>query len=104
MTTKIYVNKIEDRITFEFQNEHYLEFLTPETMKLFESTENKTTKNENLKTLIQLEILQVVLTHRNILNINYQYDSRFSCTFAANKLFGQLLFISPESFMYFKNL
>ena len=30
---KIYVNKIENRITFKIKNEYYLELLTPETMK-----------------------------------------------------------------------
>ena len=40
---KIYVNKIENRITFKIKNGYYLELLTPETMKLLESTESKIT-------------------------------------------------------------
>ena len=31
---RIYVNKIENRITFKIKNGYYLEFLTPETIKL----------------------------------------------------------------------
>ena len=31
----IYVNKIENRITFKTKNGYYLELLTPEAMKLF---------------------------------------------------------------------
>ena len=31
---RIYVNKIENRITFKIKNGYYLEHLTPETMKL----------------------------------------------------------------------
>ena len=38
---KIYVNKIENRITFKIKNGYYLELLTSETMKLLGSTESK---------------------------------------------------------------
>ena len=31
----MYVNKIENRITFKTKRGYYLELLTPETMKLF---------------------------------------------------------------------
>ena len=34
----IYVNNIENRITFKIKAGNYLEILTPETMKLFRST------------------------------------------------------------------
>ena len=45
-SVKIYVNKIENRITFRIKNGYSLELLTPETMKLLESTENKITKDK----------------------------------------------------------
>ena len=38
---QIYVNKIENRITFLIKNGYSLELLTHETMKLLGSTENK---------------------------------------------------------------
>ena len=38
---RIYVNKIENRITFNVKNGYYLELLTPETMKLFGSLKVK---------------------------------------------------------------
>ena len=38
---KIYVNKIENRITFKIKNGYSLELLTSETMKLVGSTEIK---------------------------------------------------------------
>ena len=38
---QIYVNKIENRITFIIKNGYSLELLTHETMKLLGSTENK---------------------------------------------------------------
>ena len=36
---RIYVNKIQNRITFKIKNGYYLELLTPETMKFLGSTE-----------------------------------------------------------------
>ena len=36
---RIYVNKIESRITFKIKTGYYLKVLTPETMKLLASTE-----------------------------------------------------------------
>ena len=40
-SVEIYVNKIENRITFKFKNGHSLELLTPEIMNLIGSTKNK---------------------------------------------------------------
>ena len=68
----IYVNKIENRITFKIKTGYYLEFLTPETMKLFGTTESKITKDKNGENVPHLEITEVVLIHCNIVNNNYQ--------------------------------
>ena len=38
---RIYINKIESRITFKIKRMYYLEFLIPETMELLGSTKNK---------------------------------------------------------------
>ena len=43
----IYVNKIENKITFKMKTGFYLELLTPETMKLLASTKSKITKDKN---------------------------------------------------------
>ena len=42
---RIYINKIENRITFKIKNGYYLELLTSETMKLLGNTERKITKH-----------------------------------------------------------
>ena len=44
---RIYVNRNENRVTFKIKNGYYLELLTPETMKLLGSSENKITKDKN---------------------------------------------------------
>ena len=49
-----------------------------------------------------LEINEVVLTHCNIVNNDYQQDSRVLYTFVPNKSFGQLLHISPKNFIFLK--
>ena len=46
-SVQIYVNKIKNRITFKIKDGYSLELLTPKTMKLLESTENKITKDKN---------------------------------------------------------
>ena len=56
----IYVNKIENRITFKIRTWYYLKLLTPETMKLLGSTKNEITKNENGENAPHLEITEVV--------------------------------------------
>ena len=44
---RIYMNKIENRITFKIKTGYYLELLTPETMELLGSTKSKITFDEN---------------------------------------------------------
>ena len=85
---QIYVNKIENRITFKIKNGYSLELLTKETMKLLGSTENKITKDKNGENVPHLEITEVVLVHCNIFNNDYQQNSRVLYTFVPNKSFG----------------
>ena len=46
---QIFVIKIENSITFTIKNGYNLELLTPETMKLLGSTENKITKDKTVE-------------------------------------------------------
>ena len=73
---EIYVNKIENRITFKIKDGYGLELLTKESMKLLGRTENKITKDKNRENVPHLEIIEVVLVHCNIVNNGYQQDSR----------------------------
>ena len=67
-SVQIYVNKIENKITFEVIEGYSFELLTPETMKLLESTKNKITKDKNGENVPHLEIAEVVLIHCGIVN------------------------------------
>ena len=49
-----------------------------------------------------MKITEVVLAHCNIINNDYQQGSRFFYTLVPNNLFGQLLNISLETFMFLK--
>ena len=97
-----YVNKTENRVTFKIKDGYSLELVTPETMKLLGSTKNKKTKDKNGENVPHLEITEVVLVHCNIVNKNYQQDSRVLYTFVPNKPFGSLLEISPTNNIFLK--
>ena len=84
------------------KNEYSLELLTEETMKLLGSTENKITTDKNGENVPYLEITEVVLVHCNIVNNDYQQDSRVLYTFVPNKPFGSLLEISPANLIFLK--
>ena len=98
----MYVNKIENRITFKIKSGYYLELLTPETMKLLGSTQSKITKDANGENVPHLEVVELVLVHCNLVNNDYQQDSRTLFTFVPNKTFGTLLEISPTNHVFLK--
>ena len=60
---RMYINTIENRITFKIKNGYYLELLTPETMKFFGSTESKITEDKNGENVPHLEIVELVLVY-----------------------------------------
>ena len=68
----------------------------PETTKLFRSTKNKVTEDENYKNVRDLEISELVLVHCNNVTNDYQQNPRALYTFVPNKSLGPLLYISPK--------
>ena len=101
-SVQIYVNKIENRVTFKIKNGYSLELLTPATMKLLGSTKFKITKDKIRENFPHLEITEVVLIHCNIVNNDYQHDSRVLYTLFPNKSFGSLLEIYPTNHIFLK--
>ena len=71
-------------------------------MKLFGSADNKITKDKNGKDVPHFQIKLIVLVHCNIVNNDYQKDSRVLHTFVPNKPFGSLLEISPTNHIFLK--
>ena len=72
----MYVNKIENRITFKIKEGYYFE-----PMRLIGSTQKKINNNKYSENVPHLEITEVVSVHCNIVNNYYQHDSWVLHTF-----------------------
>ena len=70
-------------------------------MKLIRSTKNK---DKNCENVPHLEITEVVLVHCNIVNKDYQQNSRVLFTFVPNKSFGSLLKIFSTHHIFLKTI
>ena len=57
-------------------------------MKLLGSSKSKITEDENGVDVPNLEVVEVVLVHCNLVNNDYQQESRILYTFVPNKTFG----------------
>ena len=71
-------------------------------MKLIGSIESKITKDKNGENVPHLEVVELVLVHCNLVNNDYQQDSRILYTFVPNKTFCSLLEISPRNQVFVK--
>ena len=71
-------------------------------MKLLGSTKWKISKDKNGENVPYLEITEVVLVHCNMVNNDYQQDSRVLYTFIPNKPCSSLLDVSPTNHIFFK--
>ena len=71
-------------------------------MKLLGSTKSMINKDKNSENAPHLENAEVVLIHCNVVNNDYQEDSRVLYTFVSNKSFGQLLDISQKKIIFLK--
>ena len=65
----VYVNKIQNTIMFKIRTGYYLEFLTSETMKLLGSNKGKVTKDKDGENGPNLEVIETLLVHCNIVMI-----------------------------------
>ena len=70
-------------------------------MKLPGSTKIKITNDENSKGVPDLDVVEVALVPRNIVNNYYQHGFK-SLVFVSNKLFGQLLDTFHKNFICLK--
>ena len=59
-------------------------------------------KDKNGENVPRIEIIEVVLVHCNMINNDYQQDSRVLYLFVPNKRFGTLLDISPTNHIFLK--
>ena len=97
-SVKLYINRVENRITFKIKKGYSLELLTKETMKLLGSTKNKITKDKSSENVPHLEITEVVLVHCNMVNNDYQHFVEYYIhLFQIN-----LLVVSPSNHIFLK--
>ena len=73
-------------------------------MKLLGSTENKINKDKNGEKVPHLEVVELVLVHCNLVNNDYQQDSRILFTFVPNKSFGSLFRNFTNKSRFFENI
>ena len=68
-------------------------------MKLLGSTKKAVDKDKNGENVPKLESVEVVLVPCNLVKNDYQDTSKVLFTFVPNKKFGQLINISPHTFI-----
>ena len=85
---------------FNIRTGYCLDRLISETIKLHRNTKSKINKDENSERVPRLQITGVVSIQCNIVNNDYQQDSRVAYAFVPNKSFGRLLDISSKNFIF----
>ena len=74
----------------------------PETMKLFESMEKLIDKTKNRENVQSLDVVEVVLVQRNLVDNQYQQTYEVLYTFTTNKSYAYLLNVKPISLVFLK--
>ena len=80
---RIYVNKIKNRITFKIETGYNLEHL--KWWNYFKALKSKITDNENGEKVPHLEVAEVDLVQYNVVDSDYQHESKVLFTFVPNK-------------------
>ena len=86
---------MKNRIVFKIKTGYKLELLTDESMRLL-GDGPITGTDKNSKNVPELDQVDSVLLHCNIVQNNYLQNSRLLYTFVPNKAFGKLLSIKPK--------
>ena len=73
-------------------------------MTLLGSTKNLIAKVKSGENVPHLEITEILSIHYNVVNNDYQQDSRVLYIFVPNKPFGNLLEIYPTNHIFLKAL
>ena len=66
-------------------------------MKLLRSTKKYVDQDNDGENVAKLESVEVVLVHCNLVNNNYQQESKVLFPFVSNKQFGQIITIARHS-------
>ena len=99
----IYPSKIKNRIAFKIKTGYELELLSNETLQLLGDGPIIDT-DKNGKNVPKIKQVISVLMHCNVVQNNYQQDSKLSYSFLRDKQFGQLLVIEPKALIGLKTI
>ena len=94
---QIYTNKIKSRIVFKIKTDYKLELLSPETIKLLESTKKDVDRDKDGEDVTKLESFEFVLVYCDLVNNNHQQASEVLSIFVTNKQIDQSITIAPHS-------
>ena len=94
----IYPNEVKNRIVFKIKTGYKLELLTKETQKLL-GDGSVIDKNKNSKDVPQLDQIEYVLLHCNLVENEYLQNSKLLYEFVPGKKFGQLIAVKPPVFI-----
>ena len=94
-------NRTLNRITIKIKENYALELLTPETRKFIGTPHSRFHTGEYTATEIpQVEYVENVLVHCNLVYNNYQLDSELLYSFTPDASPGSLLHIHPNEFIF----
>ena len=97
----IYPNEAKSRIVFKIKIGYKLELLSKEAQKLL-GDGPVIDKDKNGKNVPQLDPVEYVLLHRNLVRNQYLQNSKLLYEFVPDKRFGQLISVKPPVFIQFK--
>ena len=87
---------------FKKKDRYKLELQTPETIKLFCSTEKSIDKTKNGERVPSLEEAEVVLVQCNLVDNQCQRNSEVLYTFTPNKSYSYLLNVELSNLVFLK--
>ena len=73
-------------------------------MRLLGSSTDTINGDKNSELVPKLESVDLVLVHCNLVNNSYQQPPKVLFTFVPNKKYGQLITVSPETFIMLKTV
>ena len=98
---QIYFDKIKKRISFEIGKNYYVGLPTKEIRDMLGFREEKIKVEKKSGDLVpRIEPVTLVLVHCNLVNNEYQRDSKLLYTFVPDKGFRELLSIEPSNFIF----
>ena len=97
----IYPDDVKNRLNFRIKTGYKLELLTKESQNLL-GNGPVIDKDKNSKNVPQLDQVEYVLLHCNIVQNDYLQNSKLLYEFVPDKTFGQLISVKPSVFIQCK--